>query len=72
MAKYDAAYWAVVSNEPRYLEIMQAAQDEDTSGLGKMTQAEKEVYEGLVEEFGLLRKINGGTLEGIDIDLPYD
>ncbi len=72
MAYYDKAYFEVVNNKPRYIALMQAAQEGNTSGLGKMTQSEKEVYENLVAEFGFLKKMNGGTLEGIDIDLPYD
>ena len=72
MAKYDEAYWAVVNNKPRYVEILQAAQEGDPSALGEMTPSEKEVYDGLVEELDWVRKMNGGTLDGIDIDLSYE
>jgi len=59
-------------DEHRQVQIMQAAEENNPSLVPDMTDDEKEDYDGYVDFFNSLRKRNGGTLKGLDIDLPYD
>ena len=59
-------------SERRMCVLVQAAQFEDISLCeGFRNEEEREFYEGNVKWFNELREQNGGTLEGLDIDIPY-
>lgn len=60
-----------LAEEHRLIPIMQAAQYEDRELYEKLPDDEKAVYDYYVDWFNILRKENGGTLAGLDIDIPY-
>ncbi len=72
LAKYPNMMDTVqLAEEHRLIPIMQAAQYEDREVYDKLSDPEKEVYRYFVDWFNMLRAENGGTLDGLDIDIPY-
>ena len=51
--------------------IMQAAQRNDTEFRKTLPPDQQECFDHYVEYFNKIREQNGGTLKGIDFDLPY-
>ncbi|MBQ3668812.1 MAG: hypothetical protein II920_06265 [Clostridia bacterium] len=60
-----------LAEEHRLIPIMQAAQYGDMELYEKLPDDEKAVFDYYVDWFNMLRKENGGTLAGLDIDIPY-
>ena len=59
-------------NEHREILILQAAEENDPNLVKDMTAEEKAQFDNYVKMFDTLRESNGGTLAGLDIDIPYD
>ena len=68
MMKYDVVK---LMEEHKLIPLMQAAQYKDPTIFGEMDEEERACYDHYVEWFDELRKQNGGTLKGLDIDIPY-
>lgn len=51
--------------------IMQAAQRKDMAFRNRLDPDRRECFDDYVQWFDELRAQNGGTLKGLDIDLPY-
>lgn len=62
----------VQNTESREIEILQAAEENDPKLVKGMTPEERKRFDNYVGMFNMLRERNGGTLAGLDIDIPYN